>query len=107
MYLKYNEFLFAFRTFKIGCPVMIHLIARKDQSGEGSLVVVKFVEEHQNHNCTEDELAIIPEGRGVDDEDVHTVSKLLKAKVPPSRIKMLLRESKSGRVTPRDMANSR
>lgn len=50
---------------------------------------------------------IIPEARKVDDADMQTVQTLLDGKVKPSRIRMLLRGTQSGRVTPRDLANLR
>lgn len=95
-------FSFAYRSFKIGCPGLIHLIARKDH-----LYIKKIIREHANHNCTVEEVRIIPETRKVHNDDQDTLETLLDGKVRPSRIRMIHQDTQSGRITPRDIANYR
>ncbi|KAE8738834.1 hypothetical protein FOCC_FOCC015666 [Frankliniella occidentalis] len=89
-------------TWKIGCEAEMQLIAY-----ENGLEVKKLHDIHTNHDCIEEETDVMPENRQVDPKDRDTINTLLKGKVKPARIKAILNDMNSTRITPRDIANYR
>lgn len=98
---NFNFIGFVDRTFKIGCPALVYIKA----VNKSTLRIEKFVSTHENHDCTVEETSVIPECRRVHENDEGTVGTLFDANVRPATIRMILRDTMSGRLTSRDIAN--
>ncbi|XP_034233441.1 uncharacterized protein LOC117640701 isoform X2 [Thrips palmi] len=91
-------------TWKVDCPVMVHLIANKT-----ALVVKKIITQH-NHTCDQAYFKALPKTRRSnlnDDKATSTAKLLFKGGVKPSVVRSVLRDMGCGEVTQRDLANLR